>query len=396
MATLSDWLAWFTGHGRYMDLTHCMGGDAPWIALTIVLDLAVAAGYVVIARHWAQNEELLGDSPAKSALRSIKVVFIVCGICGYLFIPIKMFWPAWRLYDLALMILVYYTWRYAMGAQHLRVVYTQLDQTEHLKLELEKSREEARRKSLFLSAVSHDVRTPLNGMSLQAELAQLCHDTGDAEGLRQSLAEIRKCARSAADLLGEFLELGRIDWSGESILREPIALDAAIGRLLEAAAPQAGRKGLRLESEVAPGLTATTDRRMLGRILQNLVENGIKYTPSGSIRVVASSSDGVVAIDVIDTGVGIAEEHQALVFQDFFQVDNRERDRTKGFGLGLSIAARFAAQLGGELRLESRPGLGSRFTLLLPGDPAGRGGDPDGRLRSPRGRQPEPTASLAR
>src|SRR6202012_206270 len=114
-------------------------------------------------------------------------------------------------YDVALAALVYFTWRYALCAQQLRVVYSQLDQTEQLQNELAKWREEARRKSLFLSSVSHDVRTPLNGMSLQAELAEMYAESGDEEGLRQSLAEIRKCARSAADLLGEFLELGRID-----------------------------------------------------------------------------------------------------------------------------------------------------------------------------------------
>src|SRR5262245_227476 len=194
-------LSWFAGDGRYMNLVHCMGGDAPWIALTVVLDLVVAAGYFVIVRHWARNERLLAESPAKSALRSIKAVFIFCCICGYLFIPIKMVWPAWRLYDIALAVLAYFTWRYVLGAQQLRVVYSQLDQTEQLRGELERSREEARRKSLFLNAISHDIRTPLNGMSLQAELAELCASTGDEEGLRQSLAEIRKCARSASDLL---------------------------------------------------------------------------------------------------------------------------------------------------------------------------------------------------
>jgi signal transduction histidine kinase len=363
---LKSGLSWFSGQGRYMDLVHCMGGDAPWIALTIVLDAAVAAGYFVIVRHWAENERLLAEGPAKSALRSIKAVFIFCGVCGYLFIPVKMVWPAWRLYDIALAALVYFTWRYALGAQQLRVVYHQLDQTEQLRGELDRSRAEARRKSLFLSSVSHDIRTPLNGMSLQAELAELCLGTGDDAGARQALDEIRKCARSAAALLDEFLEIGRIDWSGLVVSPEVFSLKDEIDRVADLSRAQAAQKGLGLDAE-AEAVPIRTDRRMLGRILQNLVENAVKYTASGGVRVVASALDGgAVEIHVVDSGMGIAEDHQALVFQEFFQVENRERDRTKGFGLGLSIAARLAAQLGGELRLESQPGRGSRFILRLP------------------------------
>jgi signal transduction histidine kinase len=395
-------LSWCSGHGRYMSLVHCMGGDRFWIALTVALDLSVALGYYVIVRHWARNERLLAEGPAKSALRSIKAVFIFCGVCGYIFIPVKMIWPAWRLYDLALIALAYYTWRYALGSQQLRVVYSELDRTAQLRGELDRSREDARRKSLFLNSVSHDIRTPLNGMSLQAELAGLCLQTGDMEGAREALDEIRRGARSAAGLLDEFLEIGRIDWSPDSIVREPVGLDEAIHRVVASLRAQAERKGLRLEAESA-AVTVSTDRRIFGRILQNLIENAIKYTHEGGIRVVASAAGQDVAeIHVIDTGVGISEDHRALVFQEFYQVENRERDRTKGFGLGLSIASRLAAQLGGGLALESQPGRGSRFTLRLPlgvaGASSGPGVDPlacgDGRPSRRNGAPAE--TSLAR
>src|SRR5579862_2726537 len=112
------WLCnWLAGNGMYMKLTHCMGHDTFWIATTVTLDLANAAGYTLIAIHWWRNARHLPPVPAKSALTNIRNIFIFCGICGYLFIPIKMFWPAWRLYDIVMAVLVFFTWRYALRAR---------------------------------------------------------------------------------------------------------------------------------------------------------------------------------------------------------------------------------------------------------------------------------------
>ena len=89
---------WFSGDGRYMRLRGCMGTDYVWIWITVALDFAVAAGYVLIARHWWVNARQLPPSPAKRALSQMRNIFVFCGICGYIFIPIKMVWPAWRLF----------------------------------------------------------------------------------------------------------------------------------------------------------------------------------------------------------------------------------------------------------------------------------------------------------
>ena len=107
-----------------------------------MLDLAVAAGYGLIAIHWWRNEKLLDNPPAKRALGRMRNIFFFCGICGYIFIPVKMFWPAWRLYDLFLVVLVYFTWRYAWGAKELKVVYSELVRTDQLAADLKHSREE--------------------------------------------------------------------------------------------------------------------------------------------------------------------------------------------------------------------------------------------------------------
>src|SRR6476619_2015616 len=120
---LSDW---FTGGSyHYHTLFYCMQHDTFWVAITVTLDIAVATGYVIIAMHWWKNQKRVPPTPARNALGNIRNIFIFCGICGYAFIPIKMFWPAWRLYDIFMMVLVYFTWRYAVQAKDLKVVYNE-------------------------------------------------------------------------------------------------------------------------------------------------------------------------------------------------------------------------------------------------------------------------------
>src|SRR5262245_19539486 len=127
MSAINDVLHWFSGSGRYHDLIHCMGRDTLWITITVILDLALAPGYGLIAFHWWKNQRLLpGGAPARRALGNMRNIFLFCGICGYIFIPVKMVWPAWRLYDFFMLVLAYFTWRYAWRARDLRVVYREL------------------------------------------------------------------------------------------------------------------------------------------------------------------------------------------------------------------------------------------------------------------------------
>jgi signal transduction histidine kinase len=391
---LHDLLDWFVGgpRHRYMTLVHCMDHDVFWIAVTVSLDLAVALGYVLIALHWWHNERGAADSPAKVALRSMKNIFLFCGLCGYVFIPIKMFWPAWRLYDGFMAVLVCLTWRYALKARELNVVYNELGQTERLRSDLEASREEGRRKSYFLNAVSHDLKTPLNGLVLQAELARITASTGDAESLRESLDQIKACARVTSDLLDNFLELGKLDWSEDTLhpteCRLKEVLDAVVGRSL----PEALKKGLSLTVDVPETLTVRTDAGKLGRVVANLVENAVKFTRQGGVRISAEPTAVGVSVRVADTGEGIAPADLARVFDDFIQVHNRERDSRKGYGLGLGIARRLARQLGGHLTAESEPGRGSRFSLELPAHAVR---PPESRAEGPRGSRPAVTRDPA-
>ena len=104
----------------------------------------------------------------------------------------------------------------------------------------------------------------------------------------------------------------------------------------------------------------------LERILNNLVSNAVKFTERGGVRIEVERTGGGLEIHVIDTGIGIVPDAQERLFDEFYQLHNRERDRRKGFGLGLSIARRLARHLGGDVTVDSAPGRGSRFSVVLP------------------------------
>jgi signal transduction histidine kinase len=360
-------LRWFSGgENQYMRLYGCMKHDNFWVGLTVTLDLSVAVGYAIIALHWWRNQRSLPDVPAKRVLATIRNIFIFCGICGYLFIPIKMFWPAWRLYDVFLCFLVYSTWRYVLSATNLKVVYSELGRSTALAAELEQSQQESLRKSQFLNSLSHDLRTPLNGLSLQASVAEIAAREGDSEGLRQALMEIRASTRATASLLDCLLESARADWGEQSSSPIRFALADLLTELRKRFDVAAARKGLRLEIGSAGGVMPYMDRVALDRVLSNLISNAIKFTDAGSVRVEVDRGKRGVEIHVIDTGVGVASDMHEHLFDEFFQIENHERDPAKGFGLGLSIARRLARQAGGDITVESSPGGGSRFSVLLP------------------------------
>jgi signal transduction histidine kinase len=364
--TIRHILDWFAGGDTpYRTLFHCMRGDTFWVVVTVGLDLAVTTGYMAIALHWWRNERAVPESPAKAALGMMKRIFLYCGIVGYLFIPVKMFWPAWRLYDMFMLVLAVTTWRYALSSRQLSVVYRALENHERLAAELKESRADAERKGYFLHALSHDLRTPLNGLMLQTDLAELYLRGDDREGLEEALAEIKAGARATAELLGRFLELGRLDWSSEPNRDSTFPLGESLQACGRSYQAQADRKGLRLVVDAREAPLVHLDRVKLERVLTNLLDNAVKFTRTGTVRVHAARRGPEVVITVEDTGEGVPAPLQDRLFEDFFQVDNSERDSRKGFGLGLAIARRLARQLGAEIRLESTVGVGTRVEVAL-------------------------------
>ena len=128
----------------------------------------------------------------------------------------------------------------------------------------------------------------------------------------------------------------------------------------------ASYKGIAIVKDLATGATVHTDRAMLQQVVGNLLSNAIRYTVRGSITVRSRLEAGGVRVEVEDTGIGMTPEDQARIFEEFFQVDGTHRAIGEGYGLGLAVAKRMAALMGGDLSVTSEPGKGSRFTLSLP------------------------------
>lgn len=137
--SFKDVINWLGGDGEYMNSVHCMGHDWLWIWITIFLCAGITLGYFFIAAHWSRNERHLTNSPAKKALNHLKWIFVYCGFCGYGFTIVKMWWPAWRLMDITMMFLFFYTWKYVFLSQDLRVVYEQLKENVNIREALNKT-----------------------------------------------------------------------------------------------------------------------------------------------------------------------------------------------------------------------------------------------------------------
>ena len=235
------------------------------------------------------------------------------------------------------------------------------------KTEAERAREEAEQanlaKSKFLAAASHDLRQPMQSLFLfTAALAQ--HVT--SERGRNTLTLLDRGLDTLKALLDSLLDVSRLD---AGIIQPVIGnapLDDIIEEIEASFAPVAAAKGLNLVVDQACDVTVCTDRVLLGRMIRNLVENAIRYTEQGEIRIGCRHAGGFARIEVSDTGIGIAPEHRERIFEEFHQVANSERDRSQGLGLGLAIVRRLSKLLDHAVRVQSEVGQGSTFSIDVP------------------------------
>ncbi|HTZ00034.1 MAG TPA: ATP-binding protein, partial [Rhodocyclaceae bacterium] len=217
-------------------------------------------------------------------------------------------------------------------------------------------------KSRFLAAASHDLRQPLHALTLFA--AEL-EATAKSPEQRQFIAQINTAAGAMGELLDALLDVSRLDTAEVAPQRQPTALGPLLGSIADSHRQSARAKGLRFICRPTD-LWANSDPHLLRRMVSNLVANAVRYTHWGGVLVGVRRCGERVRIEVWDTGVGIAAEHLPHLFQEFYQVDNPERDAAKGLGLGLSIVNRLSRILGHEVRVKSQPGRGTVFSVELP------------------------------
>ncbi len=232
--------------------------------------------------------------------------------------------------------------------------------------ELEARRNEALRladaKARFFAAASHDLRQPLH--ALQLFLADLARVTADPE--QKVLVErIESASRSIASQLRSLLDISRLDMANITPERKQIALQDIFVQLSDTYTATAEKRKVNLVLRPRE-VVLETDSALLTRLLGNLIDNAIKFSPQGTVLVCARWRRNAVRIEVRDNGAGISPEHQSEIFDEFFQIENRARDPNAGLGLGLAIAHRIARLLGANISLRSAKGRGSVFALTLP------------------------------
>ena len=221
---------------------------------------------------------------------------------------------------------------------------------------------EAAARARVLASASHDLRQPLHALSVYS--AVLAANPAP-ETLREVGSNVDQLVRSLGELLHSLLDLSRLS-SGHYIPEvRHFSLDSLLVQVHEEFEAAAHSKGITLMRDLAPTVLLG-DAMAVARIVRNLVDNAIKYTEHGSVRVTLRQADGTARLRIEDTGAGIAPIDQPRIFEEFYQVNNAARDRSKGVGLGLAIVQRLTHLIGATITLESRPQVGTRFELCFP------------------------------
>ena len=220
-----------------------------------------------------------------------------------------------------------------------------------------------------LAAVSHDLRQPLHALSAYSAVLLA---SPSAQTLQEAGYNIDTLVRSLGEILGELFDLSRLSSGGYRLQHEPFALDRLVAGVCAEFAPGAAAKGLALTWEAAP-VELIGDVSAIGRIVRNLLDNAIKYTDRGEVRVRIAQVAGEAILEVCDTGRGIAAEEHQRIFEEFYQIESAGEDRPQGVGLGLSIVKHLCELMHVRLELCSSLGAGTRFTVRMPGARAGTG-----------------------
>lgn len=230
----------------------------------------------------------------------------------------------------------------------------------------DEARAESEAKSVFLASVSHELRTPLNSVLGYADLLHAGVPEPLPESLRRHVDRIQVAVRHLLSLIEQIIEASRAEFDNR-IRSERFDVGELMHELAELVRPRAADKGLRLDVEIGEGsFEVTGDRKKLRQVVLNLLVNAIKFTDEGGVTLVLEREGPHAQIQVVDTGIGIPEDHQANVFRRFWQVDGGSPRSEGGMGIGLWVVRTLVEAMDGEIELRSIPGHGSTFEVRFP------------------------------
>ena len=295
---------------------------------------------------------------------------------------------------IALLILVYLGFLLSVARQQheafqasCRIRFAEQALNARLRRALDSESEANRAKTQFLAAASHDLRQPIHSMNVLIAALQMRQLDPKAAEMVQLLGQVNQMLSTQLDAL---LDVSRLDAGAVQAHRSAQRLDLVVAAHHEAmTVGVAAQRGLACRLDIVERVTVHTDPGLLLRVLGNLTDNAVKYNrQGGEVRLQVWREGDRACVSVSDTGVGIPEAEQAMVFREFYQVGNVERDRTRGLGLGLSIVQRLAALLDIEIELASRAGIGTTVTLRMPALATQAEPEPDASVPPPQGNIP--------
>jgi signal transduction histidine kinase/CheY-like chemotaxis protein len=237
-------------------------------------------------------------------------------------------------------------------------------------LALDRAKAASRAKSTFLSNLSHEIRTPMNAI---IGMTQIASRSETPEEMKTCIGQIDASSRYLFGLLNDVLDMSKIEEGKLVLEKAPFVLDAVLENVMASLNPSAAGKGISLELKGlgTRALRVSGDAMRLAQVLINLISNAVKFTDSGGfvsleVNVISrDSTKALVSFSVADTGIGMTEETMSRIFSPFEQADGSTSRKYGGTGLGLSISNSIVKMMGNEIRVESAPGEGSRFSFRL-------------------------------
>jgi signal transduction histidine kinase/ActR/RegA family two-component response regulator len=326
-------------------------GNLPLISLMMLVLLGVSSGGVASLAPYRPAlfgfivPVLTGLAAALLWQRDVTLFYLAICTLAYLFLSLRFGLQQNRLLTEAL-----------------RARYEKEDLAQRLAEQVRKVERASLEKTRFFASASHDLRQPLHSLGLfsSAILARLA-STPD-EPLARNMMH---CVDALETSFSSMLDVSKLDAGVVEVKAEPVALADIFRRLQVNFGQQAESQGLALRFK--PGCKwVYSDAALLERMLGNLVHNALKFTQTGGVVVLARTRGQNVSVEVWDSGRGIDDKEVPRIFDEFYQVGNLERDRSKGLGMGLAIVRRIALLMKVQVQVHSRPGRGTAFRLLLP------------------------------